>query len=133
MKLTEEIRAEVARAMGMKPAEVVAVDEVDAGLVVTTHDGVRSLLTEGGGVEPYAPSPVEVAKEELAELVQQPPATPENPVTGAPVNVVPEGSEKDVLDWVGEDKERAGLALKVEQNHAKPRKGLVEKLQKLAG
>lgn len=133
MELTDEARADVAQQMGMKPREIVAVDkdEVIGGLVVTTHDGVKSLLTEDG-VKPYAPAPVEVAKEQLAEVVQRPPATPETPVTGAPA-VVPEGSEKDVLDWVGDDKDRAAVALKVEQNHAKPRKGLVDKLQKLAG
>lgn len=124
MELTDEARADVAQQMGMKSREIVAAREVDGGLAVTTHDGVTSLLTEDGKVQEYAPPPLEVAKQELAELVQQPPATG---------SAVPEGSEKEVLDWVGEDRDRAGRALEREQGQDKPRKGLVDKLQKLAG
>ncbi|MBC6458416.1 hypothetical protein [Actinomadura sp. HBU206391] len=124
MQLTNEFRADVARAMGMKPREIVDAEEADGGLVVTTHDGVKTLLTEDGEVKPYAPSPVEVAKEKLAEIVDQPPATP------GP-DVVPDASAKDVLAWVGDDKERAAQALAAEEGREKPRSGLVGDLQKL--
>lgn len=47
---------------------------------------------------------------------------------------VPAGSSKEVLDWVGEDKDRAQKALDAE--HAKgddARKGLTADLEKLVG
>ncbi|MCW2900235.1 MAG: hypothetical protein JWO67_2500 [Streptosporangiaceae bacterium] len=70
--------------------------------------------------------------------------------TGAPVEVVedddpdgpgvdldgdgvPEGSAKQVLDWVGEDADKAKAALEAEQAKDKPRGGLVTSLTKLIG
>lgn len=48
-----------------------------------------------------------------------------------PVAEVPDGTTKEVLEWVGDDKDRASLALQKEQDHDDPRKGVVEKLTKL--
>ncbi|MFF8485163.1 hypothetical protein [Streptomyces antibioticus] len=44
-----------------------------------------------------------------------------------------EASVKEVLDWVGEDPERAAEALRQEQEQGKPRSTLVKQLAKLAG
>lgn len=46
-------------------------------------------------------------------------------------NGVPKGSSKEVLEWVGEDQERARQALEAEQSDDKPRKGLVKELEEL--
>lgn len=45
---------------------------------------------------------------------------------------VPDGAEKDVLAWVGQDQTRAARALAVEKAADKPRGGLVAKLEKVA-
>lgn len=44
---------------------------------------------------------------------------------------VPKGTSAEVLGWVGDDKDRARQALAVEDESAKPRKGLVEELNEL--
>jgi hypothetical protein len=46
-------------------------------------------------------------------------------------NIVPKGTSAEVLDWVGDDKDRARLALASEEETSKPRKGLVEELNTL--
>lgn len=46
---------------------------------------------------------------------------------------VPDGAAADVLAWVGEDPERAALALTIEQDSTKPRTTLIDQLTKLAG
>lgn len=46
-------------------------------------------------------------------------------------NGVPKGSTKEVLEWVGDDPEKALLALEAEQADEKPRKGLVSELEDL--
>lgn len=48
-----------------------------------------------------------------------------------PQNVVPKGTSAELLAWVGEDKDRARLALAAEQETSKPRKGLVDELNAL--
>lgn len=44
---------------------------------------------------------------------------------------VPDGAAEKVLDWVGEDTERAARALEVEQRKDKPRTTLLDQLAKL--
>lgn len=104
-------RFEAARVMGMKPSEVVEVERHAGGVVVTTHDGVKSVLIDGQ-VLPYVPPSVE----------------PEPVPDG---DEVPDGSAKDVLAWVGDDQERALQALAAEEGKESPRKGLVANLEKL--
>lgn len=49
-------------------------------------------------------------------------------------DAVPDGTAKDVLDWVGDDKERAAMALDLEQAKGdNARSTLVASLTKLAG
>lgn len=51
----------------------------------------------------------------------------------APAELDIETSVKDVLEWVGEDPERAAEALRQEQEKPTPRSTLVKQLEKLAG
>lgn len=41
------------------------------------------------------------------------------------------GTTKEVLEWVGDDKERARLALEHEEKDSSPRKGLVRELNEI--
>jgi hypothetical protein len=106
-------RFEAARVMGMKPSEVVEVEQYAGGVVVTTHDGVKSVLIDGQ-VLAYVPPPVE----------------PEPVPDG---DEVPDGSAKDVLAWVGDDPERALQAFEAEDVKESPRKVLLATLEKLVG
>jgi hypothetical protein len=44
---------------------------------------------------------------------------------------VPEGTTKEILAWVGDDKERAASALDAEKANEKPRKSVVEPLEEM--
>ena len=44
---------------------------------------------------------------------------------------VPEGTVKEILAWVGDNKDRAILALEAENAKESPRKGLVSSLEEL--
>ena len=46
-------------------------------------------------------------------------------------NALPDGTSKEVLDWVGDDTDRASAALEREQADPQPRKTLVAALKKL--
>lgn len=52
------------------------------------------------------------------------PKEPEKPTA-------PTGTSREILAWVGDDKERAQLALDAELAADRPRKGLVDDLEKL--
>lgn len=45
---------------------------------------------------------------------------------------VPSGTSKEVLAWVGDDKEKAKKALEAEESYDKPRSGLVKSLREVA-
>ena len=49
-----------------------------------------------------------------------------------PSSAPPEGSSKDVLDWVGDDQDKAREALAVERASDSPRSTLISELEKLA-
>lgn len=108
-------------ATGMKVSEILDIQETDDGYRVTTHDGQHIDLEESA--EPELTLSESVQENEFALSLRG----PENPAG------VPSGTEKDVLEWVGEDRDRAQAALELEQSRETPRKGLAEKLQKLAG
>lgn len=88
-------REEAAVAMGMKVVEVV---EVVAGLgdttIVTTHDGVRTMVTADGRFLPYSGSPAPVADTTVPVDPDEPPVVPPavpvdpsvNPQGDSPVN-----------------------------------------------
>ena len=44
-------------------------------------------------------------------------------------NATPTGTVSEILDWVGEDKERAQRALDAEKENKKPRSSLVKDLE----
>lgn len=46
---------------------------------------------------------------------------------------VPDGTAKDVLDWVGSDQGRAARALEAERGRDKPRSTLIADLERLSG
>lgn len=58
---------------------------------------------------------------------------PAEPVGDLDGDGVPDGNAKEVLDWVGEDRDRAGAALVAETARDKPRSTLVAALEKVAG
>lgn len=59
---------------------------------------------------------------------------PDGPGVDTDGDGVPEGSAKQVLEWVGDDKERAAMALDIEQAKGdNARSTLVASLTKLAG
>lgn len=54
-----------------------------------------------------------------------------NQAPGSSDPEVPKGTRAEVLDWVGNDKERAQLALAAENETGEPRKTLVAELNEL--
>lgn len=131
---------QAARALGMKISEILEVRPAATGSVITTHDGVQNLLTDEGAVVPLAPGALvaehgpelempdadkqAVSVEATKELAGQPPAEGETPGSDATVEAV--------MQWVGEDTDRARQALENEQHRDKPRVTLVAALEKLA-
>lgn len=80
--------------------------------------------------DPYAAPTVEEARVVPAKAPEAVTEAPEA-VTAAPAVetlVVPEGSVKKVLQWVGEDKDRAAKALEVETS-GDNRSSLITKLE----
>lgn len=117
---------QAAERLGMKTTEIIGIEPVDDGHVVTTHDRQRVLVTKDG-VEPYGErAPVIPAQPEPG-----PSATSPGPEAGADGDQVPDGGAETVLQWVGGNADRASQALEAERSKPAPRKGLVEKLEKL--
>lgn len=138
MSLTHE---QAARRLGMKTSEVTGVEEVDAGHEVTTHDGQRVLVTEDAvlpiGVataEAAVPEAAEVASEEdvaaLHAKLQAAGGTGDDDLDNL-VLAVPQGPNATVLEWVGDDSQKAAAALVAEQASASPRSTLIAALEKL--
>ena len=75
-------------------------------------------------------SPSSRASEQVAD---QPRPAVGSRRTAAGDNEPPDGTSAEVLDWVGDDQERAQAALDKEQADEKPRSGLTEDLQKILG
>jgi hypothetical protein len=73
-------------------------------------------------------SPVEPLDDEAAALLEPAPEESKEP----PAELDIDGTAADVLAWVGEDPERAAVALEAEQAKEKPRSTLVKQLEKLA-
>lgn len=152
--LTHESAAQL---LGMKPREVIAVGRRETDDVVTTHDGVRTVVGDDGSLTFYAAgktTPLPSSRGPIAAAPADPlppalpvvlPSTPDadhpapsgDPTTGGlpagsdTPEPVPAGPVDAVLDWVGEDRERAQRALDAEQAAPKPRTGLTGQLEKL--
>jgi len=73
-------------------------------------------------------SPVEPLDDEARALLEPEQDAPKEP----PAELDIDGTAADVLAWVGEDRERAAVALAAEQAKDKPRSTLVKQLEKLA-
>jgi hypothetical protein len=73
-------------------------------------------------------SPVEPLDDEARALLEPPRKETGEPPTELDID----GTAADVLAWVGEDRERAAVALEAEQAKDKPRSTLVKQLEKLA-
>lgn len=73
--------------------------------------------------DPYRPSSArgEGASAPKAEVYKEP----------DPETTVPDGTTKEVLAWVGNDADKAKLALDKEESHDEPRKGLVKELNSI--
>jgi len=87
---------------------------------------------------PYEPA-VSVSKRDLEQapaptLDLDPQVGPEREkeLPAAPASeTVPDGTIKEVLDWVGDDKDRAKAAVDAESNTDDPRPSLIKKLEKV--
>lgn len=72
-------------------------------------------------------------EETWRQVAPVPEAAPTEQVGDLDGDGVPDGNAKEVLDWVGEDRDRAAAALVAEATRDKPRSTLVAALEKLAG
>lgn len=171
LSLTDNEIEMIAQLLGMKRREIRSVEdageEYDGSIIVTTHDGQRTLVHADGTTEPYdadatptpapqlhpaGPAPQLVPGElvpgtttgdintdgelvgdggQADELDGKTPPAPA--VTAAPIDpdAVPAGNASVVLDWVGDDVDRARRALAAEQQASKPRGTVVAALEKV--
>jgi hypothetical protein len=83
--------------------------------------------------------PVTVLEDDPAEPEEDPEATTEEPTATAEetdeseeAEGVPDGNVSDILEWVGDDKDRAREALDSERGKERPRASLVKQLTAIA-
>lgn len=105
----EEARlAKVAQTLGMKRSEVIAVTDVDAGTVVTTFDGQRTLIAGDGTLTPYdGPAPAADAADRAVTATGRPRAG-RRPKPGTPSGGE-SGGEPELSDEERAAAERARL------------------------
>ncbi|MCK2242152.1 MULTISPECIES: hypothetical protein [unclassified Crossiella] len=118
-----------AHILGMKVSEITDVQRTASGQVVTTHDGQRTLITPEGQAVPLTGGELLGEHSEPVPPAETDPAADGEEVDEDPV---PEGTAEEVLAWVGEDTERARLALEHEQARERPRVTLSKELERLA-
>lgn len=144
-------RYEAARYLGLADTELLDARETEDGTAVHVKDGSERLITDDGvfalSDHPAtahlrrwegSDAPVKalaVAREERT-VEEKPDIDVELPVPSeaelASSSEVPEGNADAVLDWVGDDRDRAAQALTVEKERENPRSTLISKLRKLA-
>jgi hypothetical protein len=130
---------EAARALGMKVAEVTDVKSVKDGHVVETFDGAKYHVDKDGHVSFAEPGPKAPASAPMG--VHQPAAQPASrrgtPVKpradGQGIEVPVDGDPADVLEWVGDDLDRARAALEAEEARPTSRADLTAPLYELLG
>lgn len=71
--------------------------------------------------------------EVIAPTVGESPRRTVSETDGTVGNSTPEGTIREVMGWVGNDKDRAQTALDDENSKESPRKSLVEKLEEVIG
>ncbi|MGC5664935.1 hypothetical protein ACN261_31595 [Micromonospora sp. WMMD723] len=129
-------RDQAAQALGMKTREIIAVDRVDGGYTVTTHDGRRTLVNAAGSVIATgdvlnATGATPAPPVDPVGSVPSQPGTPDQPLTELEAQV-PDRTVPDVLAWVGTEPDRAAAAAAVERRRDRPRTGLLDELDKRA-
>ncbi len=88
-------------------------------------------------MDPYKPRRIASILDKPVEVTEELVEMQEVEKEDAPVVVVeeeetvPEGTVKEILAWVGDNKDRAILALEAENAKESPRKGLVSSLEEL--
>lgn len=97
------------------PQEDVAGANVSEDLKDAIHEAEQH--TPNGGID------------EPGQTVPATPVTEEQAAKSS--SGVPQGTSKEVIDWVGDDKNRAEVALAEEKASGQPRKGLVRDLEEL--
>lgn len=138
-------RFEAARALGLADTEVLSAETTPDGTAVRIKDGGHRLINEDG-VFALTDHPstkqfrrwqgdgdVLLAEDDAAAEDSDPGQGEEQGESLEDVDDVPGGNADAVLDWVGDDQERATVALAVEVERDHPRSTLVSKLRKLAG
>jgi hypothetical protein len=149
-------RFEAARTLGLADTEVLDAVETGDGTAVRVKDGSQRLITDDGvfaltdhpatsqfrrweGSDAPVKALDEAREEQVAEEtpdinVDLPPASKEQLAAEneAAAGDVPDGNADAVLDWVGDDRDRARQALEVEQERDNPRSTLIGKLRKVA-
>lgn len=149
-------RFEAARTLGLADTEVLDAVQTGDGTAVRVKDGSQRLITDDGvfaltdhpatvGFRRWEGSdaPVKALAEEREEKVAA--ETPDIHIDLPPASQaemaaeneaasgdVPEGNADAVLDWVGDDRDRAEQAIAVEKERENPRSTLISKLRKLA-
>lgn len=105
---------------------------LDGDLHEKTSEELRTILG-GRGVELSG----EIPKQDLLRMLGVPSGEPEEPASEPapppPITTdgVPDGTVDDVLEWVGDDRDRAQQALDNELTRPTPRTTLVEPLEEL--
>lgn len=134
-------KAEIARLLGMKEREVIAVRTHRDGYVVTTHDHQQVVLDVSGAPAP-AEEPLQLTAEqkrkaaaaEAADAKRKAAAARKEAETAVKVteaDTTADGAQ--ILEWVGDNPERASYCHAAESRAAKPRTELLEELGRLAG
>lgn len=121
-----DLRADLARALGMKTSEITAVEHTAEGFAVTTHDGQTVVLDAPAGASTEAATGPEIK-------VLEKPQVPVPPVPEGVAYEVPTGSARAILAWVGGDSARAAAAAHAEEQADSPRITLLTDLRKVIG
>lgn len=109
-------RTDAAHILGMKDREIASLSRHTDGTVVTTHDGTETLVRFDAT---FGPVPA----------AEKPAGADDGSTSG---DQVPAGSMEKVLAWVGDDAERARVAIEAEQGRDKPRTSLLAELERVA-
>jgi hypothetical protein len=111
---------EAARLLGVAEAEVVDVKAHAGWWHVLHHD----MASHEETWKDLPGRPLEAVAVELPE---------DKVVPAAESETVPDGTAKEVLEWVGDDSDRAVAALDAEEARDQPRSTLVTALEKVVG
>lgn len=111
--------SEAARMLGVADTEIVDVRQQGQQWEALHHD-MASHVERWRPIPGAVSAPPEVQPDESGE-----------PVGDLDGDGVPDGTAAEVLEWVGDDRDRAGAALLAETARDKPRTTLVAALEKL--